>query len=177
MTTCMTFIQKWLCKEVRKLEKVLNVLNTLGNSGETRTFFNGAITQSQLFIGVAILLLVAVIIINIKNVVKTLISVTLIILCCVCLYVAAPKQLRDVTAKLTDNKTIEQVKLLSETSKNIKVEKDNVSVKLGEQWYSLKDIDSYVSVSEDSVSINVNGQNYTVNDKSIKTLLEKLSRT
>ena len=158
------------------MEKVLDILNTLGNSGETRTFFDGRVTQSQLFIGVAIFLLVIVVVVNIKSIIKTLISATLIILCFICLYIAAPKQLRDVTTKLTDNKTIEQVKTLSETSKNIKVEKDNVSVNLGGNWYSLKDIDSYVNVSGDSISINVNGQNYTVNDKSVKTLLENLSR-
>ena len=158
------------------MSKVLDALNTLGNSGETRTFFDGRITQSQLFIGVAILLLIVVVIINIKNVIRTLVSIALIAVCCVCLYIAAPKQLKDITAKLTDNKTIEQVKALSETSKNIKVEKDNVSINLGGTWYSLKDIDSYVSVSGDSVSFNVNGQNYTVNDESVKTLLENLSR-
>lgn len=151
------------------------MIDTIGNNGETKTYFDGLLTQSQLFIILAVIILTVVIAINIKSILKTLVSFCLLLLCGVLIFLASPKPLRDVASKLKDNEFVEQVKTLSESSDDIKFKDGKVSVKLGNDWYSLEDIKSYVNVSEDSISINVNGQKYTVKSDGIKTLLESLS--
>lgn len=158
------------------MERLLEVLNTLGNDGNVKTYFDGAVTQSQLFLGIGCILLVAFIIINIKHIIKTLVSGLLLVGVGICVFMASPTQLTDMSEKLQDNEMIQYCKQLSSTSENIKFEKDNVSINLGGTWYSLDDVKSYVNISEDSISINVNGQNIQVTDANVKMLLEKFSK-
>ena len=129
----------------------------------------------QVYLGIALVILVILVVINIKHIVRAVITGILIILCCICIYLSSPKELKDVASQLTNSKTIEQIKSLSGVSENIKVEKDDVSIKLGGKWVSIRDIEGYRGTFGDSVMITVNGKKYKVNDESVKSLLEKMS--
>ena len=141
-------------------DKLQGLLNFASSNGEVITLFNGKITLSQLIVGIGA---IAVIIIALKFLKKTVRTVTLIGAICFALVhygLATPTQLKDVGMQIA-----------KDGSENIQLNNDSISIKIEDKWISLKDIQSFVSTGDDSVSITVDGQSYAVNDKSVVQLL------
>lgn len=151
-------------------DKLQGLLNFASSNGEVITLFNGKITLSQLIVGIGA---IAVIIIALKFLKKTVRTVTLIGAICFALVhygLATPTQLKDVGMQIAQD-GVAKYQAVAEMSENIQLNNNSISIKIEDKWVSLDNIQSFVSTGDDSVSITVDGQSYAVNDKSVVQLL------
>ena len=151
------------------MESIKNVLNGLGDPAIT--YFNGAITQSQL---ISILIIVVVCLILLKVVKK---GIKLVVFLCTIGVIIfnltnfSPTKLLDSNIVLATPELKEQLVSLSDKSDMIKIESDIVSVKINDNWINVNDIKSLINLEDGTISLNVDGKDIVIDDEKIIELL------
>lgn len=153
---------------MEKLQQLLNIKNA---DGEVITFFNGKVTLSQLVFIILAIIVVALVIKFLKGVVRTIIAIGAICVALVNYGIASPTQIKD-AASVISQKGIATYEKMASASENIKLDGNNIEIKLGDKWVNVSDVTSFVSAGDGVATVNVDGESYSVEDSNIISLLK-----
>lgn len=153
---------------MEKLQQLLNIKNA---NGEVITFFNGKVTLSQLVFIILAIIVVALVIKFLKGIVRTIITIVAICVALVNYGIASPTQIKD-AASVISQKGIATYEKMASASENIKLDGNNIEIKLGDKWVNVSDVTSFVSAGDGVATVNVDGESYSVEDSNIISLLK-----
>lgn len=153
---------------MEKLQQLLNIKNA---NGEVITFFNGKVTLSQLVFIILAVIVVALVIKFLKGVVRTVITIIAICVALVNYGIASPTQIKD-AASVISQKGIATYEKMASASENIKLNGNNIEIKLGDKWINVSDVTSFISTGDGVATVNVDGESYSVEDSNIISLLK-----
>lgn len=153
---------------MEKLQQLLNIKNA---NGEVITFFDGKVTLSQLVFIILAIIVVALVIKFLKGVARTIVAVVAVCVALVNYGIASPTQIKDV-ASVISQRGIATYEKMASASESIKLNGNNIEIKLGDKWVNVSDVTSFISTGDGAATINVDGESYFVEDSNIISLLK-----
>lgn len=145
-------------------------MNFTDSSGTVKTFFGGKVTLNQMIVIIFCIIAVLFVIKFIKGVIKTVVSVALVLVALCYFGIASPDSVRS-TATVIKDIGIDTVSSLADNTDSIKLSDDNsVSINLDGNWIAIDSIDSVV-FTDNSATVVVDNKSYLVEDKSVIQLL------
>lgn len=157
------------------MESIKQFLNFTNEQGEVITFFGGRVTLSQL-IGFIILVMVVTFILKF---VKKSFKIILLAICCVSaacyMGVVSPEQVKDVSEKIAQN-GVDTYEKFAKMSDSIKIEDNNISIKVNDNWLNISDVDKFMKTAGDKVAVFVDDAQYVIEDAGIVELLSELKK-
>lgn len=140
-----------------------------------KMYFNGAITQNQLIIGIICVIGLFIVLAVAKKIVRIVCSIVALVMLCIHVGVFSPDKV-DMTS-ITGQQT--QLVQIAKSSKDyVKVDTKNgvkVQVKINDTWTPLEDIASFKDTDE-GYSVCVNGETYLVTDESVQKVLSLVKK-
>lgn len=140
-----------------------------------KMYFNGAITQNQLIIGIICVIGLFIVLAVAKKIVRIVCSIVALVMLCINVGVFSPDKV-DMTS-ITGQQT--QLVQIAKSSKDyVKVDTKNgvkVQVKINDTWTPLEDIASFKDTDE-GYSVCVNGETYLVTDESVQKVLSLVKK-
>ena len=157
------------------MDNLSNLLNFTNEDGTVKTFFDGRVTASQLVAIILAIIAVVVVMKILKGIVRTAITVGVIVVALVHFGICQPAQVKDATT-LIAQQGIQTYQKYADSSDNIQVDAQNkdIKIKVGNQWVSTNDIQSIVT-GDATVSITVNDTTISVDDKQVVEMLKTMS--
>lgn len=130
------------------------------------------ITSSQIAVIVIGIIALILVLSLVKKAVKWVISTVILLVFGVWVGLLSPQQAID-TATAIKDKGIATYQRLADASQNIKVDGENISVRIKDTWFDLNAVNSY-NIDGNSVKLSVGGNSYTVTDENIVRLFKTL---
>lgn len=130
------------------------------------------ITSSQIAVIVIGIIALILVLSLVKKAVKWVISTVILLVFGVWVGLLSPQQAID-TATAIKDKGIATYQRLADASQNIKVDGENISVRIKDTWFDLNAVNSY-HIDGNSVRLSVGGNSYTVTDENIVRLFKTL---
>lgn len=130
------------------------------------------ITSSQIAVIVIGIIALILVLSLVKKAVKWVISTVILLVFGVWVGLLSPQQAID-TATAIKGKGIATYQRLADASQNIKVDGENISVRIKDTWFDLNAVNSY-NIDGNSVKLSVGGNSYTVTDENIVRLFKTL---
>ena len=130
------------------------------------------ITSSQIAVIVVGIIALILVLSLVKKAAKWVISTVILLVFGVWVGLLSPQQAID-TATAIKDKGIVTYQRLADASQNIKVDGENISVRIKDTWFDLNAVNSY-HIEENSVKLSVGGNSYTVTDENIVRLFKTL---
>lgn len=154
-------------------EKLQSLFNFTNADGEVITFFNGKVTLSQIV--VFIIAVIAIVLLRnvLKGVVKTIVLIAIVCVALVHFGIASPTQIKDAGAKIKET-GISTYEMMAKASENVKVENGNVKIRVQNEWFDLKDIETVIS-SGATYTITVNGKTLVIDDDKVIEVIKTLT--
>lgn len=140
-----------------------------------KLYFNGAITQKQLIIGIMCVVVLILALALAKKVVKLIISGVVIVMLGINMGVLSPDKI-DVS-NIAGQQT-QLIQIAKSSSNYVKVDTKNgikVQLKIGDKWTNVEDIASFKK-SDDGYTVCINGESYLVTDSSVQKVLELIKK-
>lgn len=139
----------------------------------TPMYLGGLVTQSQL-ISIIIAIVAIILVLSIlKGLIRKILLVVILCIGLVSFGVLSPKQLKDIGNKVTAQ-TISKYETFAKVSKNIKIEKDTIYIKVGKDtWCNIKDIKSVVTSGKDVMTIIIKDKPYEITDTKVQELIKQ----
>lgn len=151
------------------MDSLSKYLNFTDSSGTVKTFFGGRVTLNQMIAIVFCIIAVIFVIKFIKGVIKTVVSVALVLIALCYFGVASPDSLKS-TATVLKNVGTEAVVSLADSTNSIRLNDDSISINLEGNWVEIDDIDTVV-FTDNSATVVIDDKSYLVEDKSVIQLL------
>ena len=157
------------------IEKFKGLIQATNPEGAVKTYFDGRLTQNQLIALGLGALVIFIAFCSFKKIMRLVVTVGVIGFMAANLGVASPEVLKNTVDIIKEKGT--EVAQLAELSDNVKIEGESISIKLGDEWYSVSDINSYIVTDEatGAVSVTVGDKDIAITDDSILSLLKLLS--
>lgn len=152
------------------MDSLSKYLNFTDSNGTVKTFFGGKVTLNQMIVIVFCILAVIFVIKFIKGVIKTVVSVTLVLVALCYFGIASPDSIRS-TATVIKDIGIDTVSSLADSTDSIKLSDMSVSINLDGNWIDIDSIDSVI-FTDNSATVVIDNKSYLVEDKSVIQLLD-----
>lgn len=153
------------------MEFIQQLTNITDKDGKVITLFDGAITLSQAILGVLTFLVVLFVLRTAKKLIRNIIGVAIACVFLVYFNIVSPTQLKDVGSQLT-HQGMKAYTQFSKTSKNIKLEKDTIKIKLNKKWVDIKEIKSFSLGKNNKLTIVTKDGSYVIEDNTVLELLK-----
>ena len=152
------------------IKQLLANINT-NTDGSVTTYFDGRITQTQLIMIIATIVIGLIILRFVKKSVKFIIMICLIGSIFFNVNFVSPDTLVGAAAVLNTREVKTQITKLANKSDSIKIENSDIQLKVADEWVSLNDITGLVQLEDGKISLNVGGKDIVIEDKQIIDLL------
>lgn len=140
-----------------------------------KMYFNGAITQNQLIIGIICVIGLFIVLAVAKKIVRIVCSIVALVMLCINVGVFSPDK---VDINNIKGQQTQLVQIAKSSKDYVKVDTKNgvkVQVKINDTWTPLEDIASFKDTDE-GYSVCVNGETYLVTDESVQKVLSLVKK-
>lgn len=153
------------------LQELLNITDA---EGQVITLFDGKITLGQ---AIAVVVTLAIVILVMKIVKKTMKLVFTVAAVCACLVyfnIASPAQIKDAATQIA-SAGIASYQTIADNSKNIRIEDNTIQVNINDKWIDISEVTSIVGGESGRATVVVDGESSVIEDSALIQLIKSFT--